>query len=154
MPCNLTILGESLDIDAFIAKSKLRGYSKHYKGQPMFKSKPDGKKLLHSRVGTQTSKADFNNLNKQISDTIKYLKRHIDQLNIIKQTKGIDLAVLDFGINLRIDKKKILLQSDRFPNELLKLAGEIGLDIELSIYPIEIEVILEKQHRKRRPKSA
>lgn len=154
MPCNLIILGKNLDIDALINKSKLRGYSKSYKGQPIFKSKPDGRKLIHSRVGIQTSKADFNNLEKQIKDTIKYLKRHSDKLNIIKQTKGIDLAVLDFGISLRIDKKKIILQSDRFPNELLKLAADIGLDIELSIYPIEMEDILEKQDRKRRKKSA
>ena len=154
MPCNLTIIGENLDIDALIFESKLRGYSKHYKGQPRFKSKPDGIKLTHSQVSTQTSKADFNDLDKQIEDTIKYLKRNIDKLNIIHQTKEIDLAVLDFGINLRIDKKKVLLQSDRFPNELLKLAGDIGLGIELSIYPIEVQDILETRGRNSRTKSA
>ena len=154
MPCNLTILGEKLDVDELISKSKLRGYTKHYIGQPMFKSKPNGKKLIHSGIGTQTSKADFDNLDKQIKDTIKYLKTHAEKLSIIKQTKEIDFAVLDFGINLRIDKKKILLQSDRFPSELLKLAGDLGLDIELSVYAIEIQDILEKQNRKIRIKSA
>jgi hypothetical protein len=154
MPCNLIILGKDLDIDAFLAKSKLRGFSKIYKGEPMFKSKPEGRKVEHSRVAIETSKADFNNLEKQIKDTIKYLKRHKDKLKIIKQTKETDLALLDFGINLRIDKKKILLQSDRFPNELLKLAGDIGLDIELSIYPIELQDILQKRASKRKQKNA
>lgn len=154
MPCNLVILGKNLDIDTFIAKSKLRGYSKHYKGQPMFKSKPQGKQLTHSRIATQTSSAGFNNLDKQIKDTIKYLKRHGDKLNLIRETKEVELAILDFGIDLRIDNKKILLQSDRFPNQLLKLAGDIGLGIELSIYPIDLQETLEKKTKKPRQKSA
>ena len=154
MPCNLVILGKNLDIDAFITKSKLRGYSKHYKGETMFKSNPQGKKVIHSRVAIQTSKADFNHLDQQIKDTIKYLKRHMDKLNLIKETKEIDIALLDFGIHLRIDKKKIYLQSDRFPSELLKLAGDLGLDIELSIYPIDMQAALQKDYKKRKQKSA
>jgi hypothetical protein len=154
MPCNLVILGKNFDIDAFIAKSKLRGFFKAYKGEPRFKSKPEGRKLEHSRIAIQTSKADFDELEKQIKDTIRYLKRHKDKLSYIKQVKEIDLALLDFGINLRIDKKKVLLQSDRFPNELLKLAGELGLDIELSIYPIDVQSILEKRLAKTKTKSA
>ena len=68
--------------------------------------------------------------------------------------KEVDLALLDFGINLRIDNEKVHLQSDRFPSELLKLAGEIGLDIELSIYPIDMQDILEKRHARAKRKSA
>lgn len=154
MPCNLVILGKNFDIDEFLAKSKLRGFTKVYKGEPRFKSKPNGEKVEHSRIGIQTSKAGFHELEKQIKDTIRYLKRHKDKLSHIKQFSEIDFATLDFGINLRIDKKKVLLQSDRFPNELLKLAGEIGLDIELSIYPIDLENILEKRQSRTTRKSA
>ena len=150
MSCNLVILGEHFDIDAFLAKSKLRGYSKNYKGEPMFKSKPDGRKLAHSQVGIQTSKAGFDNLEKQIKDTTQYLKKHKDKLCHIKTTQGIELALLDFGIALRIDRKKILMQTDRFPNELVKLAGEIGLDIELAIYPVDMQSILEKRQSKKK----
>ena len=154
MPCNLVILGKNLDIDAFLAQSKLRGFARIYKGEARFKSQPDGKKVEHSRVAIQTSKAGFDELDKQIKDTIRHLKRHKGQLSYIKHVKEIDLALLDFGINLRIDKKKVLLQSDRFPSELLKLAGEIGLDIELSLYPIDMQDILEKRHARTKRKSA
>jgi len=61
MPCNLVILGKDLDIDAFLAKSKLRGFTRIYKGEPMFKSKPEGKKVEHARIAIQTSKADWMN---------------------------------------------------------------------------------------------
>ncbi|MEO7922288.1 MAG: hypothetical protein ABIR30_01285 [Chitinophagaceae bacterium] len=132
-------------MDEFITKSKLRFYRKSYKGEPRFKTKPDGDKLTFSLISIQTSKADFNNLSKQIADTIRFLKRNKDKLGHIALTKEIDHAVLDFGIDLRIDRKKVLYQSDIFPNNLLKLAGDIGLDIELSIYPVDMQAILEKR---------
>ncbi len=137
MPCNLIILGKNLDIDAFILKSKLRGFAKIYKGQPALKSKPQGRKVTHSQIGIQTSKADFNDLKKQITDTIRYLKKHQNKLKHIKKTKEVDLAILDFGTNLRIDNKNVFLQSDRLPNQLLQLAGDLGLEIDISIYPID-----------------
>lgn len=137
MPCNLIILGKEFDIDTFLAESKLRGYTKIYKSEPKLKSKPNGQKIEHSRIAITTSKANFEQLDKQIKDTIQYLKRHKEKLSYIKKVKEIDLALLDFGIKLRIDNKKVHMQSERIPNELLKLAGEIGLDIEFSIYSYE-----------------
>lgn len=119
----------------------------------MFKSRPEGRKVEHSRVAIQTSKADFDELDKQIKDTIRYLTRHKDKLRHIKKFKGIDFVLLDFGIHLRIDKKAILLQSDRFPTALLKLAGELGLDIELSVYTPDVQEILEKRQAKRKRKT-
>ena len=148
MPCNLTLIGKNLDIDTFVKKSKLRGYLKSYKGQPRFKSKPEGEKLPYSLLKIQTSKADFDNLVKQIKETIKYLKRNKEKLSHILVTPEIEYAILDFGIDLTIDRKKTLTQSSLFPNDLLKLAGDLGLDIELSIYPINLQTILEKRSKK------
>jgi hypothetical protein len=154
MSCILTIGGQNLDVDAFCKKSKLRPYKKSYKGQPKFKTKPNGDKLSFSLLSIETSNADFNDLKKQIVDTIRYLKRNKDKLAHITLTKEIENAVLNFGIDLRIDKKKIFTQSDIFPNELLKLAGDAGLDIELSIYPVDLQNILEKRTNKKSKKSA
>jgi hypothetical protein len=109
----------------------LKAYKKNYKGQPKLKTKPDGEKLFYSSLAIETSKADFDNLKKQIADTSRYLKRHKEKLSQIALTKEIDYAILDFGIDLRIDRKKILFQSDKFPSNLLKLAGDLDLDIEL-----------------------
>lgn len=154
MSCILTISGRKFPVDEFIDKTKLRPYRKNYRGQPRLRTKPDGEKLPHSSFSIETSKADFDNLNKQLKDTIRYLKRNKDKLAHISLTKGIDFAVLDFGIDLRIDKKKVLYQSDKLPSELLKLAGDLGLDIILSIYPVDMETILEKRHSKTKQKSA
>ena len=148
MSCILTISGRNFDVDSFVDTGKLRPYRKSYKGQPRLKTKPDGEKLTRSSISIQTSKADFDNLKKQIADTIRYLKRNKEKLAHISSTKGIEYAVLDFGIDLRIDRKEVLTQSDTFPNQLLKLAGDLGLDIKLSIYPVDLQTILEKQHSK------
>ena len=154
MSCILTIWGRYFDVDTFINTSKLKPYKKSYKGQPKFKAKPDGEKLPHSLIAIETSKTDFDNLDKQITDTIRYLKQNKDKLAHLSLAKGIDHAILDFGINLRIDKKNILSQSDKFPSKLLKLAGDLGLDIQLSLYPVDMQEILEKQHSQKKPKSA
>lgn len=154
MSCILTINGRNFDVDTFIETSKLKPYRKSYKGQPKFETKPAGEKLTHSSISLETSKADFNDIKKQIDDTIRFLKINNDKLAHIVSTKGIDKAVLDFGIDLRIDRKKVLIQSDTFPNELLKLAGDLGLDIEFSLYPVDLEAILEKEHTKIKQKSA
>ena len=154
MSCILNIGGRNFDVDDFVVKSGLRPYRKSYKGQPKFKTKPGGEKLTGSSISIETSKAEFDNFKKQIDDTIRFLKRNKDKLAHVTLTKGIEYAVLNFGIDLRIDKKKVLIQSDTFPSELLKLAGDLRLDIEISIYPVDMQTILEKQHLKTKQKSA
>ena len=154
MSCILTIGGKNFDVDSFVDKSKLRPYRKDFKGQPRLKNKPNGKKMSSSSISIETSKADFDNLKKQIADTIRFLKRNNHKLSYISSTQGIEYAVLDFGIDLRIDRKNIFMQSDTFPNELLKLAGDLSLDIELSIYPVDLQTILEKEYSKTKQKSA
>jgi len=153
MSCILTIGSRDFDIDDFVDKSGLKPYRKSRKGQPRFKTRPDGEKLVHSSISIEASKADFDNLEKQIADTIRFLKTDKNKLSYIGSTDGIEYAVLDFGINLRIDREKVLLQSDTFPNELLKVAGDLGLDIELSIYPTDMQMVLEKRPSKMKIKS-
>ena len=47
---------------------------------------------------------------------------------------GVEGITLDFPIELRIGKS-VWAQSDRFPASLVTIAGELGLNLELSIYP-------------------
>jgi hypothetical protein len=152
MPCTIAVLGSNLDIDEFLSRSKLKVTAKTYKGQPRFRTKPDGEKIPYSFIATSTSNAGFDNLPKQITDTIRYLKRNREKLRHISTTKGVQYATLDFGIDLRIDRKKVLTQSEYFPSALVKLAGELGLGIEVSIYPTDLQSILEKRVNKKRSK--
>jgi hypothetical protein len=150
MSCILTLAGKDLDVDDFIKKSKLRPYKVSYKGQPRLKTKPEGEKLTYSLLSVETSKADFSDLQKQIKDTIRYLERNKEKLTHISLTNKVQHVTLNFGIDLKVNRKNILTQSELLPSKLLKLAGDLGIDIELSLFPIDLHEILERKTKKRR----
>jgi len=135
MSCVLRIIGQDLDVDAFILKSKLKSSRKGYKGEVVSPPKRKIRKLKYSWVSITTSDASFNAFKKQIKDTWQYLKKNKEKLAVISETKGIQYAVLDFGIYLKMDKELVRYQTKYFPEEFVKLCGELGLGIELSIYP-------------------
>jgi hypothetical protein len=139
MSCILSIVGKELDVDGFIQKSGLEPYKTFYKGEPRLRTKPDGEKRAFSGLSIETSNADFNQLDVQISDTIAFLKANKEKLQHIVTTKEVDHATLDFGIELRIDYDRVVYQFDRFPAELLRLAGGLGIDLEISLYPASSE---------------
>jgi hypothetical protein len=48
---------------------------------------------------------------------------------------------LDFAVDLLIDRRKVVAQFEYFPPRLVSLAGTVGLGLELSIYPPDLEDI-------------
>ncbi len=146
MSCMLWIIGKDLDVDAFITKSKLRPFNKFYKGEPRFTTQPGGVKKTSSGLALVASIAGFNNFKKQLKDTAIFLEKNRKKLSYIIRTKEIQYAILDFGIDLRIDGKEVFYQSEILPSKLLCLAGELGIDIELSIYPVNMEELLKKKY--------
>ncbi len=48
---------------------------------------------------------------------------------------GVQAVDLDFGI----ERRDVAVQCDRLPPELVRLAGSLGLGIELSQYPPAVE---------------
>jgi hypothetical protein len=131
MPCVLRASGKDFDVDAFLQKSKLKPTAVWRKGEPRRKSKPD-KKNLTSGFNCDVSEQDFNNLKGQIIEAQKFLKRHKPDLQKLVRFSGVEGALLDFGFERR---DVIFSQSDLLPAELIRLAGSIGLAIEMSLYP-------------------
>ena len=132
MGCVLRISGDKFNVEKFIQNSKLKPNLIFHKNQPINKLKPKGKKYKSSGLSISTSNADFDNFDIQIKDTIKYLKKNFKNLADIKKDKTITEFVLDFGITSRISKGNTFTQSDTFPAELLKLSGNLDIDICLS----------------------
>lgn len=131
MPCNLTITGKHFDASSFLNTTGLRVVKKGIKGDARSLLKPSGEKLPYSFLTIETSKADFGDLNMQVKDTLRYLKRHREQLLHIKNTKWIDNVSLDFGIGLTYGA---FLQQIVMPVELVNMAAEYGISIQLSVY--------------------
>jgi hypothetical protein len=102
-------------------------------------TKPNSKKRPLSGLSLEASSADFNQLDKLIEDTIEFLRANKEKLRHISVTKEVDFATLDFGIELRIDFKRAAYQFEHFPSELLRLSGELGIGLDISLYPAPTE---------------
>ena len=69
----------------------------------------------------------------QVRDAIVFLETNRIELLRLKQFAGLEEISLDFGVN----RKDKFLQSYLFPLELIHLASEFALELELSIYATE-----------------
>jgi hypothetical protein len=117
------------DVDAFLRETQLAPCAVFRKGE----IKGDKKRDM-SALNIDVSKASFDDFKTQIKDAIKFLQKNKAEIKKLAMAKGLDgLPGLDFGIR----KRDSFMQSDCFPAELITLAGDIGLAITLSQYPIE-----------------
>jgi hypothetical protein len=149
MSCVLHISGVKFDVDSFVVKSKVRPYKVFYKGEARFKTKPDGAKSARSGLAIELSKADMDDVKGQIKDAIRFLTRSRAKLGFIPKTNGIQHAILDFGIDRKIDRDEHLMESHLLPSKLLQLAGEFGLSIQLSFYAENMQAVLEERSREK-----
>lgn len=144
MSCILSIIGTDLDIDTFVSRTKMSGFSKSYKADSISKVNP--KKRKYSFVSIKTSEASFADIESQIKDTIDFLSKYQDNLRLIASTPEVEYATIDFGVDSVIDEEH-LTQSFYFPINLIKICAELGIGIELSIYKEDLQEILERKKR-------
>ena len=76
------------------------------------------------------SEAELSEFNAQIKDAIKFLQIHNEDIQRIMNEPNTS-GVLDFAIEWR----DVALQCDNFPAPLVREAGSLGLELELSHYP-------------------
>jgi hypothetical protein len=126
MSCILRVAGKDLNLKDLL-KINLKPDSTYEKGSPRRK----GSKSSSSGARYVVSEADFDQFEQQKLDAIKFLKRNKDRIQEIMDLNGIDGADLDFGIH----RRDVPVQCDNFPSDLIKLAGNLGLGLELSQYP-------------------
>lgn len=144
MSCVLRISGENLDIDNFVKKTQMSGFDIWHKGDALGLSAH--KKKKSSGASIITSDSDFHDIKGQIEDTVRFLINYKNNLKIIASTDNIDHAIIDFGID-SITNENQLTQTFRFPKDLIKLCAELHLEIEVSIYKEDIQIILEERYQ-------
>ena len=137
-------MGENLDIDDFVKKAEMPGFDISYKGDPLGTSAQ--RKTKFSGASITTSDRDFEDMKGQVEDTIVFLKKYKNNLKIIASIDNIDFATLDFGIDSNIDDNK-LTQTFYFTKDLIELCAELHIEIVVSIYKPDMQVILEQRHK-------
>jgi hypothetical protein len=92
-----------------------------------------GDKLYdHTLCGFDVSDKDFTDLKPQVDDAIQWLLKNFEALSNLKKINSS--SKLDFGFYTEFIDSKIVAQYNTIPAKLMKLAGELNIDIELSQY--------------------
>ena len=127
----LRVGGENFDVDVSLQQSTLAPCKVFRRGKP----KCVGSKQLSNKSGfnLEVSEADFNDFEKQIKNAVEFLKSNEEAISKLTEWIGVESMSLDFGVSR---DESFAFQSITFPNQLLKLAGNLGVDIEATLYPI------------------
>ena len=129
MSCILRVWGADLVVDELAVITSLRPYRIDRKGEARLKP---AQVFEESCAHFEVSDLDFRELEGQIREAGQFLERHEPELRAIVTFPGVQGAVLDFALAWR----DVATQTDRLPASLLALAGNLGIGIDLSHYPV------------------
>ena len=134
--CVLRASGIDFDVERFLAASAIQPCDVSRKGEPRLPaSQPEGRKHAASGFTADVSTMDWDDLPGQIADAMRFLAEHKNDLELLRAFPGVQHLALDFPIHLRIGTNNIVVQTDRFPSDLLLAAGALGIDLALTIWP-------------------
>ncbi len=134
MPAILRAYGPDLDVDAFLVGCPLPVCAVKRRGEPVLPaSQPNGRRHEWSGVHLSASNADFGDFPRQVKEATEFLRANAAEIRRLCEFPGVEGVTLDFGIA----RRDVPLQCDHLQAELVRLAGSLGLAIELSQYPAE-----------------
>jgi hypothetical protein len=128
MSCVLRVRGANFNVDEFLAKSTLQPLIVARRGQAQY---PNGPVPDTSGFHVAVSDANFSQLQVQIEDAIRFLERNQNELARLAASPGIEKLSLDFGI----EERSVAAQTERFPPNLLRAVGALGIWLEFTLYP-------------------
>jgi hypothetical protein len=133
MSAVLRAYGTDFEPDRFCSESGLEPCAIIRRGEPVLpKARPEGKNHERSGINIVLSDAEFDEFPRQVEETTAYLEAHRDELIRLHDFPGIEDVTIDFGIA----RRDVIVQCDYLPPALVRLAGELGLGIEISQYPV------------------
>ena len=118
-------------MDSLLEVSPVAPCSTYRKGEPR-SDRPNSKISTTSGVNLLVSDAEFEEVERQISDAREFFQVHAVALKTMRKVEGVVRVGLDFGI----DKRDVLVQVDSFPPDLLSLLVEIDCSLVLTQFPV------------------
>ena len=128
--CVLRAVGTTFQVDRFLKRNRLVPCAVFRKGEPRSRA-GTGKDRKHKTSGMSIVVAESDTLTMQIRCAIAFLKRYKRELIRLRRSRGVEAVCLDFGIACDSDR---VAYFDSLPPELLRLAGQLDIGIELSRY--------------------
>jgi hypothetical protein len=125
--CVLLVSGVQFAVDDFVANSKLTSnpsrYSLWRSGEPLRNGSHEDSGFILDVCAVESK-----GLKELIERVISFLKDNFTELKQLMDHPDVETGVLDFSIN----RRDVTTQYDRFPAELIRLAGNLGLWIDLT----------------------
>lgn len=87
--------------------------------------------MIASGFHTNVSAADFSNLQDQIADAVQFVEQNQGELARLVGFPGVENVSVDFGV----EERDVVAQSERFPPNLLRMLGNLGISLEITLYP-------------------
>ena len=130
--CVLRVTSKAASFSGFLKNSQLPVYLSYEKGD----LRDLGKRRPYEDYGfyCDVSEREWTDLLGQIGDAIVFLRKHEDELRRLITMHVIDDIRFDFPYSCQLDER-MFLQSNYLPPEFLRLAGSLGIGVELSLYP-------------------
>jgi hypothetical protein len=128
--CYFTAGGRTFDVDAFLRRSALQADAVFYRGQPLRVPKGKLQKVSGFSVTINHTKV-FGDLERQIPKALGFLRAQQRELLRLSRFPGVSDRRLVFPCC----RPEGTYGVERFPAELLELAGSSRIEIELTFYP-------------------
>ena len=132
MSAILRVSGESFDVDSFVEGTTLKIIKIFRKGE---KRNPKSKPNVNSGINIEVSSIDFDNYKGQLDESLEYLESNEEELIRLQNFTGIESIYIDYGAEIYPPG----WCSFYFPHALLLKAGELRIDLGLSVYPTDNE---------------
>lgn len=131
----LHVTGDGFDPDDVLPSLSLRPYRVWRRGEPLAATGPRSARVYESGGFCCDVSEAGGILADQAADALKFLDEHRAALASLRDHPAVDDLRIDFGHYQRIDGERVVVQCDYLGPELLRLAGELGVGFELSLYP-------------------
>jgi hypothetical protein len=125
--CVLRAIGKKFTVEDFLRESYLLPCLVYHKGERRLKDSLWKVNGFNVSVGD----AELGDLEGQVQDAIAFLQDHRSELEKLQKYVGVERVFLDFALV----QENSSVFSTSLPAELLRLAGDIGIDIELTYFP-------------------
>jgi hypothetical protein len=122
--CVLRAAGDDFQPEIFLQESTLDPCNVFRKGERKSESR------TWNTSGITVVISEGSDFGQQLADAVQFLKSNRAELLRLKAATGLEAMSLDFGVK----RRNGFLQSHLFPPELILLAGELSLALEVSIY--------------------
>jgi len=131
--CVLKVFSEEGSFKKYLEKTVLPKPRCHDKGEIY------GKRIIDIfKISFSVSDKEWNDFYGQVEDAKIFLRKYKMEIIELLNMHNISNAFLDFPIESRFthngNDNDIVVQSDHLPRELISLAGELNLGIEMTIY--------------------